>query len=594
MIRQCKMGKKCKICNKPHATVLHLDSSKSPKDGQQVGNEEDCRATNSCVSVCQINDSGTATSSLIVPVWLYHQGDPRKRIEVYAVLEDQSDTCFVTEDTCARLGVEGPDITLELGTMHTVDKIQTQKITGLTVARQDSQIEIELPKCYTRKLIPAQREQIPRQETAQKWKHLRAIANRIPPYRDDLHIGILIGNNCTQAIKPRDVVPGRATDPYAIRTALGWGVIGAILPQNTTSRSTASISFNRIVTKEIGPDEPSAIGFVVPMHYKEIMTLNAVGKMFERDFFEKQSHERAMSVEDRRFLRKLQDGIHQTQDGHYEMPLPFRDDVVKLPSNRKLAENRLQQLKRKFERNPKFQEDYVTFMNDTIEKGYAEKAFEKNEMAWYIPHHGVYHPKKMDKNRVVFDCSAEFQGCSLNKNLLQGPDLTNSLVGVLCRFRQEPIAFACDIEGMFLQVRVNEEHRDYLRFLWWENGNTNNEPQEYRMKVHLSGPGSSPGCANLALKATAEDNEQDLGLESANFLKRNFYVDDGLKSVETTDAAITLIKRSKEMCAKGGFHLHKFISNRKEVIESIPPEDRAKGIKNLDLDRDDLPPERVL
>ena len=152
-------------------------------------------------------------------------------------------------------------------------------------------------------------------------------------------------------------------------------------------------------------------------------------------------------------------------------------------------------------------------MNDTIEKGYAEKALEKNEMAWYIPHHGVYHPKKMDKIRVVFDCSADFQGCSLNKNLLQGPDLTNSLVGVLCRFRQEPIALTCDIEGMFLQVTVNEEHRDYLRFLWWENGNTNHEPQEYIMKVHLSGPGSSPGCANLALKATAEDNEQDLGLK---------------------------------------------------------------------------------
>ena len=122
----------------------------------------------------------------------------------------------------------------------------------------------------------------------------------------------------------------------------------------------------------------------------------------------------------------------------------------------------------------------------------------------------------------------------------------------------------------------------------------NNEPQEYRMKEHLFGAGSSPGCANLALKATAEDNEQDLGLESANFLKRNFYVDDGLKSIETTDAAIALIKGSNEMCAKGDFHLHKFISNRKEVIESIPPEDRAKRIKNLDLDHDDLSPERVL
>ena len=41
----------------------------------------------------------------------------------------------------------------------------------------------------------------------------------------------------------------------------------------------------------------------------------------------------------------------------------------------------------------------------------------------------------------------------------------NSLVGVLCRFRQEPVAFACNVEGMFHQVHINEEHRDFLCFL---------------------------------------------------------------------------------------------------------------------------------
>ncbi len=43
---------------------------------------------------------------------------------------------------------------------------------------------------------------------------------------------------------------------------------------------------------------------------------------------------------------------------------------------------------------------------------------------------------------------------SLNTELLQGPDLTNSLVGVLLRFRQEPIAMMADIKSMYYQVRV--------------------------------------------------------------------------------------------------------------------------------------------
>ena len=107
--------------------------------------------------------------------------------------------------------------------------------------------------------------------------------------------------------------------------------------------------------------------------------------------------------------------------------------------------------------------------------------------------------KKLNKIRVVFDRSAEFKDETLNRHLLQGPDLTNNLVGVLFRFRQEPAAFMCDIESMFHQVGVAEEYRDLLQFLWWEDGDTSKDPVEFRMTVHLFGATSYPGCANYAL-----------------------------------------------------------------------------------------------
>lgn len=55
-----------------------------------------------------------------------------------------------------------------------------------------------------------------------------------------------------------------------------------------------------------------------------------------------------------------------------------------------------------------------------------------------------------------------------------------------------------------------------------------------------------------------------------------------------------LVKDVKEMCKKGEFDLHKFVSNSKEVIHSIPVKDRAEDIKKLDLDQDILPIERAL
>ena len=88
---------------------------------------------------------------------------------------------------------------------------------------------------------------------------------------------------------------------------------------------------------------------------------------------------------------------------------------------------------------------------------------------------------------MVFDCGATFQGVSLNSELLQGPNLTSSLLGVLTRFRQEPVAFMGDIQAMFHQVKVAEEDRDFLRFLWWPDGDITKDPAQYRMTVHLFG-----------------------------------------------------------------------------------------------------------
>lgn len=79
--------------------------------------------------------------------------------------------------------------------------------------------------------------------------------------------------------------------------------------------------------------------------------------------------------------------------------------------------------------------------------------------------------------------------------------------------------------------------------------------------------------------AVADDNEEKIGSEAANFLREDFYVDDGLKSVPSIDEAVKLVKDVKEMCKRGGFNLHKFVSNSKEVIHSIPVEDRAEDIK---------------
>ena len=250
------------------------------------------------------------------------------------------------------------------------------------------------------------------------------------------------------------------------------------------------------------------------------------------------------------------------------------------------AEKRLQQLKRRFQRSPEFADQYKTVMNDYIDKGYAVKFSEEevtrtSRHTWYLPHHGVINPNK-SKVRVVYDAAARFAGTALNKELLQGPLLNNSLVGVLRRFRKDQVAVASDIESMFRRVACREDDTDALRFLWWD-GSLDEPPSDYKMTVHLFGKADSPCITAWALQQTAADNEAAFGEEIREIVKKNFYVDGGLFSKQSTEQAVHSSSELMRMLRKGNFRLTKFISNDKDLLAAIPAEERT--IKNLDLDK---------
>ena len=186
-------------------------------------------------------------------------------------------------------------------------------------------------------------------------------------------------------------------------------------------------------------------------------------------------------------------------------------------------------------------------MEDIISKGYARKYTKEAAPSWiwYLPHHGVYHPNKPGKIRVVFDLSADYKVRCINRELLSGPDLTNQIAGVLLRFREEQVAVMGDIEAMFHQVKVPDDQCSFLKFLWWDDCDTNKENIDYEMTAHVFGGALSPSCSNFALRKTASDNRSEFASDATRILERNFYVDDMLKSFETITEAKDAIRKVK-------------------------------------------------
>ena len=503
------------------------------------------------------------TTTSIIPVIISSKESPDHEVITYAILDSGSDATFIDEDTIDALKLSRSNSTkLTIETLSQGDKreVKSSVHSNLQIRGYNSDKLIALPPAYSIPEIPTNPGSIPAQEDVSRWPHLNSLKNCLPPSLN-CGIGLLVGHNCWQALIPRQTATGRDDEPFGVRTDLGWMITGPKTPSATLVHGikqdpVTTLSCHRIITKEVQ--------VLKPIHACQILEMD----------FSKDEEGTKTSQDDIKFMKILEGSARMDESGHLEMPLPFKHSP-NLQSNRQAAYTRLLYLKRKLQKDENLKKEYCDFMDTIISRNDAEETVGGEEQEWYLPHHGVIHPKKR-KLRVVFDCSASSRGTSLNDQLLAGPNLINDLVGVFIRFRRYEVAFAGDVEKMFHAFHVQPDDRKFLKFLWWKNGDLSQEPTVYRMNVHLFGAASSPGCANFGLKYLARMNQETLP-EAARFVKNDFYVDDGLTSVPTTEEAISIIKGAIEICKSGGLRLHKFASNEPEVVNSLPESERSEN-----------------
>ena len=578
-VKECPERKTCTVanCGRKHITILHTNISNRtraaeipaestlPRKESTSPREESTRVRNAMVNLAH---SKIGMAVVPVKVWLKSASSP---VITYAFLDSGSSSSFCTESLMRQLGVDGTPTRISLTTLEKKDSpINSFVVKDVVISDLDENVFIESPALYTRPVIPVSKEDIPTQGDIDQWPHLCGVSLT----EVDAEIGLLIACDVPTIFDPLEVKHCQSGGPYASRTSMGWVVNGPLGRYHKGPRATSFFI----------KADPEFHQMVKDFYHSGFSESSADDKP-------------EMSQEELRFLRELERTV-VLRDGHYEMALPLKDREAPVPNNKPQVEQRALWLKGKLLRHKNLYNDYKVFMADLISKGYARKVpadhQESSNVKWYIPHHGIYHPHKPGKIRVVFDCSARYQGKSLNDLLLNGPNLTNNLFGVLLRFRQERIALMADIESMFYQVRVADADCTYLRFLWWPEGNLEEELVEYQMAVHLFGAASSPSCSNFALRKTAEDNSEHFPEAVVSTVKNNFYVDDCLKALSSVEEASQHASDLRSLPSKGGFRLTKWISNSREVLETIPEEERAKEVKTLDLSKDDLPVERAL
>ena len=137
-------------------------------------------------------------------------------------------------------------------------------------------------------------------------------------------------------------------------------------------------------------------------------------RQYYQDFSENMYEEKIeMSVEDKCFM-EIAFRSAFLKDGHYHLRLPFPDKDKIMPDNDDMVKEHTLHLMKKIRKDKMYTEEYTSFTEDILKKGYAEKVppyqlHRADERIWYIPHHGIYHKQEL-KLRVVLDCTSSFQG----------------------------------------------------------------------------------------------------------------------------------------------------------------------------------------
>ena len=150
-----------------------------------------------------------------------------------------------------------------------------------------------------------------------------------------------------------------------------------------------------------------------------------------------------------------------------------------------------------------------------------------------------------------------------------GPVLTPLLFDVLLQFRMNPIALIADVQKAFHQFEICEKDRDSLRFLWSEDQFA--EPlviKEYRFTRVIFGSAPSPVLLNATFQKHLESYEE-IDKEFVENALSSFYVDDHLGSTDSVKDAIEIQRKLSKRMEEGGFNLHKWKSNSREVMDAL-------------------------
>lgn len=540
----CTLKKPCQVCKQQHLTVLHEVCSQEAKKVLMVSAAPD--------TIYVDRPSRPQRVMLkLVKVRLYNA---EHTLEGFAILDDGSERTLILPSAAQHLHLAKEPESLPLRTVrHEVIRLQGAAVSFDISPAHSPKQRYHIFHAFTASELSLSEHSYPVKSLMRRYSHLQGLPL---PKVDKVQPLLLIGSDFPHLLLPKQPVrAGPPGSPVAVRTALGWTLQG---PANLNLIGERTHCYFTMSTNS-----------ELQRHVERLWEVDITPYAKAKTVICSKEDQQALELLEQRTVKAEVDGVTR-----YATPLLRRKASLTLWAPKHTLLPQLRSTERRLAKDTALANTYCKEIQKLEQLGYAKPlppdTVDSSTESWYLPHHVVHHNGKA---RIVYNCSYQHNGQSLNSQLLPGPTLGPTLLGVLLRFREHSVAISGDIKAMFHQVRLLPEDKPLLRFLW-RGMKREDEPTVYEWQVLPFGTTCSPCCATYALQRHVKDNSS--GYEDIlHLVETAFYVDNCLTSVTNADEAKTIINRMRKLLSAGGFDIRQWASNIPTVVEHLPLEAKA-------------------
>lgn len=526
-VSNCKSNTSCRICNKPHNTLLHMNR----ENATNISSESDSKTI-------LTNHIRTESDQVLLGTVAVHLFDSLgKPIKVRALLDSGSQSNLITSSLCNSLGLyKKRTDTIIVG----INKEKSTALSMCNVKINSLNNNFSYPlSCF---VVGTISDNLPNKGIDVSWLKIpKNLQLADPDYNSPGRVDLLLGADAFWDLLSEGQIKLGKNLPCLQNTSFGWIVSGRVPNQ--------------------GYQPSIRCNFV-----QEVDINNQLKKFWE---LEECTKERALSNEELACEKHFDETTRRGQDGRFIVSIPLKEKLSKLGDSRQRALKQFFSLERKLEINPILKKRYSEFMSEYASLGHMKEVVGNDTgISYYLPHHGVTREQSSTtKLRVVFNASAETTaGVSFNQLQMVGPVVQNDLFSILIRFRQHVYVVAADIEKMYRQFHVQPSQHSLQRIFWREN--KFDKLKEYELTTLTYGTASAPYLATRCVKQLSIENEKTLP-EASKIISDDFYVDDMMTGFDNIDEAKLVCNQIINILEQGCLKLRKWLCNEPDILSCI-------------------------